>query len=165
MPAASSLGASSVTVEATSYMDFWSDIDDLITLATNTTNVVTPNVVVSNVPATDTIIHVIGMLNYRELNDTSTAENAINGSFNLKVKKSSGSWGSDDVALINIVDNTFRTAGSGTSKGQIIYGDNDVVGEVDANATYNFRFDGNAFVDGNNLLMRDVQVGLRVYFS
>lgn len=165
MPDARTLSAGTVDVDAMSFIDFWSDIDDLITLTNATTNVVTPDVVVADIPATDTIRRVIGMLAIRELEDSSTAANAVNGSFNLKVKKSTGAWGTDDVALINIPDNALVTPASGTSHGGVISGDNDVASEVDANATYNLRFDGNIFVDGNNLLLRDVQVGLRVYFS
>lgn len=165
MPDARTLSAGTVDVDAMSFIDFWSNIDDLITLTTSTTNVVTPDVVVADVPAADTIRRVIGMLSIRELEDTSTAENAINGAFDLKVKKVGGAWGTDDVALINIPDNALVTPASGTAPGSIIFGDNDVASEVDANATYNLRFDGNAFVDGDSLLLRDVQAGLRVYFS
>lgn len=165
MPAASTLGASSITVDAVSYIDFWSDIDDLITLSTTTTNETLLDVVVADIPAADTVLRVIGMLNIRELEDSSTAANAVNGAFDLKVKKSTGAWGTDDVALINIINNTLLTPASGTTTGNIIYGDEDVASEVDGNATYNFRFDGNCFVDGDSLLLRDVQVGLRVYFS
>ena len=165
MPDIKSMGAGSVTVDAMSFIDFWSDIDDLITLTTATENVVLPDVVVADIPATDTVKRVIGMLRIRELEDSSAAENAVNGAVDLKVKKSTGAWGTDDVALINIPDNALLTPASGVSRGTTLFGDNDVVSEVDGDATYNFRLDGNVFVDGNNLLLRDVQVGVRVYFS
>ena len=165
MPDVKSLGAGSVTVEAVSFIDFWSDIDDLITLTTATSNVVLPDVIVADILAADNIVRVIGMLKYRELEDSSTTENGVNGAATINVKKSTGAWGADDVMLIDVPDNTMLTPASKFSSGDLFIGDNDAASEVDGNATYNLRFDGNIFVDGDNLLLRDVQVGLRVYFS
>ena len=165
MPDARTLSAGTVDVDAMSFIDFWSNIDDLITLTDATTNVVTPDIVVADIPVADTIRRVIGMLRIRELEDTSTAANAINGTFDLDVMKVGGGWGTDNIPLINMPNNSLLTPASGVSVGGEIIGDNDVASEVDANATYNLRFDGNAFVDGDALHLRDVQAGLRVYFS
>lgn len=75
-----------------------------------------------------------------------------------------GAWATDDVLLINIPDNILSTSASTKEGGITINGSNDAASEVDANATYNLRFNGNVFVDGNNLELIDVNAGLQVYF-
>jgi hypothetical protein len=152
------------SVTYVSMMEFWSDLDDIINLTTATTNVDLPNVVVANLPANTTILRVIGLIKVRAMEDTSGATNAINGANTVKVKKSTGAWGVDDVALIDIVDNIWSTSASTKEGGMIIEGDNNASGEFDGNATYNIRFNGNIFADGNNLNLIDVAVGLKVYF-
>ena len=147
-----------------SMMEFWGDVDDIITLTTATTNIDLPNVVVADIPANTTIIRVIGVIRLRALNNTSGSVNAINGVNIIKLKKSTGAWATDDVDLINIPDNILSIAASTKECGMLIEGDNDAASEVDENATYNLRFNGNIFVDGNNLELIDVDVGLKVYF-
>jgi hypothetical protein len=151
--------------EVVSMMEFWGDVDNVITLTTATTNMDLPSVVVADIPAGATIIRVVGMVRMRALNNTNVATNAINGANTIKVKKSTGAWGVDDVDLINITDNIWSTAASTKEGGMLIEGDNDAASEVDANATYNIRFNGNIFVDGNNLELIDVVAGLKVYFT
>jgi len=146
-------------------MEFWGDMGDIIALTTATTDVDLPNVVVADIPSGATINRVIGMLRMRALNNTAAVVNAINGAAVINVKKSTGTWGVDDVALINIPDNIWSTAASTKEGGMLIEGDNDVASEVDGNGTYNLRFNGNVFVDANNLELVDVDVGLKVYFT
>jgi len=146
-------------------MEFWGDMGDIITLTTATTDVDLPNVVVADIPSGATINRVIGMLRMRALNNTAAVVNAINGAAVVNVKKSTGTWGVDDVALINIPDNIWSTAASTKEGGMLIEGDNDAASEVDENATYNLRFNGNIFVDANNLELIDVAAGLKVYFT
>ncbi|RJS70660.1 hypothetical protein CW696_05545 [ANME-2 cluster archaeon] len=146
-------------------MEFWGDVDDIITLTTTTTNVDLPNIVVADIPSGATINRVIGMIRMRALNNTAAVVNAINGAAVVNVKKSTGTWGVDDVALMNIPDNIWNTAASTKEGGMLIEGDNDAASEVDANATYNLRFNGNIFVDANNLELIDVAAGLKVYFT
>jgi hypothetical protein len=152
------------SVTNVSMMEFWGDVDDIITLTTGTTNVVLPNVVVADIPANTTIVRVIGLVRFRALNNTNAATNAINGAAVINIKKSTGAWTVDDIALIDIPDNILSTAASTKEGGMLIEGDNDAASEVDANATYNLRTNGNIFVDGNNLELIDVAVGLKVYF-
>jgi len=83
----------------------------------------------------------------------------------VNVKKSTGAWGVDDVALINIPDNVWSTSASTKEGGMLIEGNIDVASVVDENATYNLRFNGNIFVDANNLELIDVAAGLKVYFT
>ena len=151
-------------ITGVSMMVFWSDLDDIITLTTATTNVILPDVVIADIPANTTIVRVIGLIRFRALNNTNAVANAINGAAVINIKKSTGAWATDDVALINVPDNILNTAASTKEGGLLIEGDNDAASEVDANATYNLRSDGNIFVDGNNLELIDVAVGLKVYF-
>lgn len=148
-----------------SMMEFWSDNDDVVTLAPLATNVALPNVTVSNLPSGISIISVTGMIDIREFYNNSANANAINGAALIKVKKSTGAWGTDDVALINIPDNSFPMAPSSIHAARTYVGDNNASSEVDANATYNLRFDGNCAVDYSFLYLRDVATGLKVYFT
>ena len=152
------------SVTKVSMMEFWSAIDDIITLTTATTNVNLPDITIADMPTNTTIVRVVGMIKMRALNNTNAATNAINGASVINIKKSTGAWATDDVLLINIADNIWSTAASTKEGGMLIEGTNDATSEVDGNATYNLRFNGNIFVDGNNLELIDVLVGLKVYF-
>jgi len=147
-----------------SMMEFWSVIDDIVTLTTATTNVALPDVTIATIPANTTIIKVVGMIKMRALNNTTQAANAINGASAINVKLSTGTWGVDDVLLIDIANNAWYTEASTKEGGMLVEGDNNASTEVTANGTYNLRFSGNVFVDGNNLELIDVMVGLKVYF-
>ena len=152
------------SVTKVSMMEFWSAIDDIITLTTATANVDLPNITIADIPANTTIVRVVGMIKMRALNNTNQATNAINGASVINVKKSTGAWAIDDVLLINIADNIWSTTASTKEGGMLVEGYNDASTEVDENATYNLRFNGNIFVDGNNLELIDVMVGLKIYF-
>lgn len=148
-----------------SMMEFWSDVDDIITLTTATTNVDLPNVTITNIPSNSTFIGVYGVIKFRAINNTNIAINAINGANVIKIKKSTGAWGVDDINLITIADNILNVSPSTKEGGIIIVGNNNVAGTIDTNSICNMRFDGNIFVDGNNLELIDVQVGLQIYFT
>jgi len=152
------------SVTKVSMMEFWSLIDDIITLTTATTNVTLPNIGITDIPANTTIIRSIGMIKMRALNNTSQAANAINGGSAIYIKLNTGTWGIDDVALINVADNAWSTTASTKEGGMLVEGSFDASAEVTGNGIYNLRFDGNIFVDGNNLELIDVMVGLKVYF-
>ena len=144
-----------------SMMEFWSAVDDIITLTTATSDVTLPNIVVADIPAGATITRVVGMIRMRALNNTNASVNAINGAGIVKIKETAGAY----VNLITIGDNIWSVAASTKEGGMLLEGDIDASAEVDANDTYNLRFDGNIFVDGNNLELIDVAVGLKVYFT
>lgn len=146
-----------------SFIEFWSQIDDIIQLTTSTADVGLPDIVVDNIPDDVTIIRVNGMLNFRMLINSGLATNQINGATTVNIKQSSGAWGVDDVILINISDNMFSTP-VGIANGILIEGSNNVNSTVNTNTTYNLRFDGNVFVDENSLRLADVLVGLKIYF-
>lgn len=142
-------------------MDFWSDVDDSISLPAVAADTALPDVVVSGVPSGVTIDRVVAMLKVRSIENTSASgANAINGAQNIQVRKSSGSW----VAAINLANNQWTVAASTREAGDVLIGDNDLKTTVDGDATYNFQF-ADALVDYANLQLNDVIVGLRFYFS
>lgn len=147
-------------IKHVSMMEFWSALDDIVTLTTATADVPLPNIVVADIPAGATITRVIGMIRMRALNNTSASVTAINGAGIIKIKEAAGSYAN----LITIPDNILSTAASTKEGGLLLEGNIDASAEVDANDTYNLRFDGSIVVDGNNLELIDVAVGLKVYF-
>lgn len=147
-----------------SYIDFWSAKQATTTITGAASDVNVPDIVVSQIPANATILRVIGLFLCRAMEDTSGAANAINGAINIRIKKSTGVWDTDDIVLIPIVDNQWAVAAATKEGGDgQVAEDNDASGEVDGNATYNVRFDG-VQADGANLVLIDAQVGVRVYF-
>ena len=123
-----------------------------------------PNVVLPNIAGTVKAVYV--GVKFRMLDNTSAGSNGLTGAYNVRIKKSTGSWGTDDVAAINLVDNQWLIATATTREGgDVVIGDNDVAGEVDAfNATYNLRFEDTA-VDGASLVLCDVQSFLVVTYE
>jgi len=153
------------------HMTFWSDVQPTVTIPAVATDLDFPDVAVADLPSGITIIRAVAILKYAQKEDTSGSDNAINGvNKGIRVKKSTGTWGTDDVMAIDIPDDTMLTAASTKEGGDVIEGNNDISGEVDGNATYNFRSEqtnrGDAIVaDGANLILRDVQIGIKIYFT
>jgi len=140
---------------------WFSDASDVINLPATATDINLSDVVLPNI--TGTIVRVYVGIKFRMIENTSASgANAIQGAQNIRIKKSSGAWGTDDIAAINLADNQWTVAASTREGGDIQMGDNDVVSEVDAfNATYNLRFE-DADVDYDYLRLNDVQVFLIV---
>jgi len=124
-------------------------------------------------PAGAVIESVQLMLKWRKQVDSSAAPNAINGAnHTIRIKKSTGAWGVDDVIGIMFADNQLATDASATEGGDMIVGSYDVDSEVDDTdgITYNVRSEetnrGDAIhVDGASLTLYDVYTGLRVYYT
>lgn len=147
-------------------MMFLSVIDNYIALPAVAADVNLPNVVISGIPAGATIDKVLCFLIVRAIENSSGAGiNAIQGTQYIRIKKSTGAWGVDDVAAIQLIDNMWMVAASTREFGDVIGGDNarDVSSEVDGNGTYNLRFE-NADVDISFLELWDVQVLIKVWF-
>lgn len=145
-------------------MDFWSDGDDVIDLPAVAADTDLPNVVVSGLPSGVTLLRVVAILKVRAIENTSASgANAINGAQAIRVKKSTGTWGVDDIAAIDLPNNLWTVAASTRESGDVLIGDNDLKSEVDGDGTYNLRFE-NALVDYASLRLNDVLVGLRFYF-
>jgi len=148
-----------------SHMDFWSDNDDDITLTTTVgADHALPSCVVAGLPTGITIIRVVAMLKIALIKDTSGADNAINGVTSLKVD-ADNLYGSL-VTAIDIPDNSWAVDVSEATErgGDVMIGDNDIKTEVTGNATFYARLE-DIVCDGNNLKLKDIAWGLRIYFT
>jgi hypothetical protein len=146
-------------------VDFWSMADDVIDLPAVATHVNLPDVVVDGLPAGIALIRVVAILKVRAIENTNVGgPNAISGAQAIRVKKSAGSWGADDVVAIYLPDNLWAIAASTRESGDLVIGNYDVKSKVDSPGAYNFRFH-NARVDLDYLRLNDVMVGLRFYIS
>ena len=143
------------------YMDFWSDIDDSVTVNNVAADTALPDVTVSGLPAGATILRVVAMLMFRAVEDSSGGANQVNGAQMIEVRDDTpGTW----TDAIDIVDNAFEVAANAKEGGTVIIGDRDIKSEVDADDTYNFQWD-EAAVDAASMEFFDVQTGLRIYFT
>lgn len=153
------------------WMDFWSIEADKITIPGTAADLDFPDVVVSGLPSGATLKRVVAILTIRALLDTSTADNYIDAaSKTLRVKKSTGAWGTDDLVAITFDENGLYCVASTKESGTALVGSHDVKGEVDGDATYNFRSEETNRSDAisalaDNLELYDVQVGLRVFYE
>ena len=153
------------------FIDFWSIPDDLITIAAVAADLDFPNVVVESLPYGFSIIRVIPMLKIKALNDTSGADNKINAaSKTIRVKVSTGAWGTNDIIAIDFTNGQWYTVASTKEGGDVMVGDNDIKSVVTGNGTYNFRSEQTNRADailalGASLELYEVQVGARVYLE
>jgi len=153
------------------FMDFWSAPADKITVSSTASDINFPDVVVSGLPSGATIKRAVVILTVRAIEDTSGSDNYINqASKTLRVKKSDGSWGVDDLVGITFDQNSLYCAGGTKEPGLALIGSHDVKAEVDGDGTYNFRSDQSNRSDaitvlGDDLELYDVQVGLRIFFQ
>ncbi len=158
----------SVAVEikrGVSPVDFWSIVYWVVDLPIGPANVDLPGVVVSDLPPGINIIRVVAMLKVRAIENLSaTGDNAINGLSYIKVKKSTGAWGVDDIQAIELEDSQWTVASGTRESGDVLIGSLDLKSKVDGNGVYNFRFSSVA-VDYDSLRLNDVLVGLRFFFS
>lgn len=153
------------------FLDFWSAPADLVTVTSTPTDIDFPNIVVSGLPSGLTIQRVVLIFTCRAIKDTSAVANYINGaSKTIRIKKSTSSWGSQDLVGITFDNQSLYCDASTKESGLPIIGDTDVKAEVDGNATYNVESNQTNRSDaivalGNDLEIYDVQVGVRVYYS
>ncbi len=146
------------------HVDFWSMADDVIDLQAAATNIILPDVVVSGLPEGMSLVKVVTILKVRAIENTNGGgPNAINGTQAIRVKKSTGTWGLDDVTAIYLPDNLWTIAAATREFGDLMIGSEDVKSQADEQGIYNFRFE-NAQVDLDYLRLNDVLIGLRFYF-
>jgi len=149
-----------------SCMTFLSTINAQIDLPAAAADTNLPDVVISGIPTGATLDKVLVFLIVRAIQNTNAGgANAIEGAQNIRVKKSTGAWGVDDIIAIPLTDNMWTVAASTREFGDVIGGDDahDVKSEVDGNATYNLRFE-DANVDLDFLRLNDVQVMIKVWY-
>jgi len=150
------------------WIDCWSDSQAVVTITGGASDVNLPSVIIPTLPTGATIWKVILLFKCAKIKDTSASDNAINGACNIRIKKSTGAWDTDDITAYNIQDDCWAVDVSEATEigGDAFVGNinnDNLSGEVDEAATYNLRFDA-VQADGANLLLHDVAMGLRVYF-
>ena len=147
-------------------MEFWSIIDDEILLTQAASDDDLPSVGVQDIPVEATIIRAVAIIRIRAIENTYAGLNGNVGATNIRVKKSTGAWGVDDIAAIALTDNQWMIPTSAREEGDFVQeGSIDVSAEVDdPDADYDFRFEDNQ-VDQDSLKLQDVQMGLRIYFT
>lgn len=149
-----------------SFLDFWSEIDPIVTVTATALTQSLPSIVVTDIPCCSTINHVTLAMKYRAVENSSSC-----GSNNLVVACGATPHvqvdicgGGSFVDGIKMVCGMSQVATSSRDGGDVWVGDIDLASEVTGNATYVVQWE---CVDASRacLLFRDVQVGLRVYFS
>ena len=154
-----------------SFIDFWSAPEDIITITDGAADLTFPDVVVAGLPTGLTAERVVLILTARAIFDTSGADNYINAAAKtLRIKVSTGAWGADDIVAITFAQNSLYTVASSKESGPVIIGVANLSAVVNANGTYNVRSDQTNRADaivalGANLVLYDVQTGIRVYYS
>ena len=135
-------------------------IQETVTISTVSAVKSLPSVVIVGIPADATIRFARALVLYREVADTSTALNDLNGATNIQVRLSGGTF----TDAINLIDQQFQVPASERGPGDVLIGDIDLTCEVTGDGTYNFQFA--ALVStGSSLILRDVQVALQVMWS
>lgn len=126
----------------------------------------------SFLPSGARIVAVYLLVKWRKQVDSSGGANAISAaSKKIRVKKSTGAWGTDDVVAMTMAQNSWNTAANATEGGDVLIGSADISGEVDAdNATYNVRSEetnrGDAItVTAASLTLYDIECGLRFVYK
>jgi len=152
------------------FMDFWSVPADRITITNVAADLTFPDIVVAALPSGLAIKKVILVLSARALNNTNAADNYINGTNKtIRIKKSTGAWGVDDVVGIAFPNQGLYCKASAKEAGPVIIGDTDLSALVNANGSYNVAsrqtVSGDALVAfGASLELYDIQVGLRIFW-
>jgi len=143
-------------------MDFWSVIDPIITLNASAGDEALPSVTVANIPSGAVVSHAYVMMKIRAMEDTSGSSNSIvlAGTEHIQIDKTGGSY----IDAITMVAGMWEVAGTTRDGGDYLVGSLNVASEVDGNDTYELKIEG-ADVTAANLILRDVQVGIRVYLT
>ncbi len=141
---------------------FVSVMQEEVQLGAAAADVNMPNIILPNI--TGTIVRVYLHFKYRMVENTYDGVNALQGAQSIRIKKSTGAWGVDDIAAITFVDNNITLAALTREGGDVHGGMIDLSGEVDVfNATYNIRWeDGD--VDQDFINFNDVEMFLRVVY-
>ncbi len=151
-----------------SHMDFWSVFykdaccESVFTITSTAADQSLPSVTVSEIPVGATVSLVKAMLKYRVAKDTSATKNSlvINGTEHIQVDKTGCTY----IDAIELVKGMIEVEASSESGGDLWVGSINISSEVTGDDTYEFQWEGSDAI-GNNLLIRDLQTGLRVYFN
>jgi len=130
-----------------------------------------PDIVIAGLPSGITIARADLVLVIGGLFDTSAAENQIAAAAKtLRVKLSTGAWGTDDIVALTFVQNSLQVDADAYRGGTVLFGATDIKSVITANGTYNFsseeteRSEG-VIATGASLELLDVSVIIRVWFN
>jgi len=144
--------------------DFWSDVDDIVSITDGATDTALPDIVVAGLDTDITLERVVLLLKVRKIaNSSATGANALNGAQVIEVKESTAEW-TAAITAINLADNMWTVPTLTEDGGDVIVGDNDIKATVDADGTYNVQI-ASALADYANLNLYDLQVGVRCYWK
>lgn len=153
-----------------SFFDNWSAPANKIMISNVAADLTFPDIVVAALPSGLTIKKVVLVLSVRALADISAADNYVDGADKtIRIKKSSGAWGVDDMVGITFPNQSLYCKASAKEAGPVIIGDTDLSVLVNANGSYNIAsrqtVSGDALVAfGASLELYDIQVGLRIFW-
>ena len=142
------------------HMDFWSDVDALVTLPADTA---LPNIVIADIPSSPTVIRAILILKYSAKKDTSASDNQITAGKITSKETASGTY----VDAINLINGEAKVTASTKEGGDVHPGDNDISGSTSGitdNCTVQSVLSG-VTTTGASIELYDVQVGIRIYFT
>jgi len=153
------------------FIDFWAHPSaDKVTIDSSAADIAFPDIVVAGLPSGLTLVRVVFILAIANLKDTSAADNYINAaSKSIRVKLSTGAWGTDDIIALTLDNQALYTKASAERGGPVLIGP-DIKATVTGNGTWNVQSDeaarGDALVSlGDDLELYDVSVGLRYFFQ
>lgn len=140
-------------------MDFWSEPQEEVAIPAAAADQALPDVVVT-LPEGALPVHVYAFFTYRIVHNDNAAANALAGGQHIQVRDDTpGTWRN----AISLVDNMFTLAANARESGGVLFGDHDIVIEVDGDDTYEFQWD-EAVADLATLRINEVQTGLRIYY-
>jgi len=143
------------------YMDFWSDIDSLITLPAGTG---LPDIVIIGLPSDAVVRRAILTIKYSAKKDTSTADNKITAGIIISREKVVPG---DYVVAIGLEDGEAAVAADAKEGGDVHVGNSDISGSesgITGNCTVQSAF-SMVTTTGASIELYDVQIGVRVYFT
>jgi hypothetical protein len=160
---------------------YWRDqwcAKDAIVASLEFTNVAAdkdfPNIVIPSdfIPSNATVVSVYLILKWRKMMEDSGAENYINAaSKSIRIKVSSGSWGTDDIVAMTMANGSWKVAASSTEGGDVLISTTDVKSVVTgASATYNIRSEQTNRSDAivvlaDGMTFYDIETGVRVFYT
>lgn len=156
----------------THFLDFWSDVLPLVTLTTTPADYTLNNVVVdpfdTNLAAEPVrgsgYAQAIAMLKIRSIEDTSGVLNRVSTAGpSTPALQLTRAPQVAFVDAIDLIDDMWEVGANLVAGGDVVLGDknNQLAGSFIIDQDYNFRLQ-DIRVDGNNLLLRDVQTGIRL---
>ena len=130
-----------------------------------------PDIVVADLPSGLSIARADLVLIIGALFDTSASENQIAAAAKtLRVKLSTGAWGTDDIVALTFVQNALQVSGDGYRGGPVLFGGIDIKAVVTGNGTFNLASEETNRSDavvatGASLELLDVSIVIRVWFN